>query len=210
MPAQPPEADGVVSAPVPRRPPGKHWPLDYDGEFNIPILGIALTVVMGVIMWSDLSRMRNPVEFWVCTVGLPILLGLPALLTMWEQRSDIRFRKWILANWNDIMGGTAELDGAVVNPDTELIRYQLMFSLVFVNAYFLSRPVLENTPSARRTRWISIAVCGLAGWWSMRGFFFTPVAIKRNLLEQVVPIRLADIANATVSGQSLHEENLDT
>ncbi|MEM6994055.1 MAG: hypothetical protein AAF721_26315 [Myxococcota bacterium] len=203
------EPSAGTHVPVPRTQPGKGWPLDYEGEFNVPALAVGLAALLiskAVWEWHTSGHTQVP---WDLSVGFSLVIGVPALFALWEQYQDIRFRNWILASWADIVAGRAKLDGVPVDPETRLVQYRVVFSGLLVHTEFCSGPVLPGTAAARRSRWISTAVTALAGWWSLPGIVRTPIAVTQNIRDKGFEIRLADVANATLYGKPLHELEID-
>ncbi len=202
-----PDPETTPSSPTPRKPPGVGWPLDYEGEFNLPLFVIALSGVwLGVFLYGG-PVLRGPGGIALVTWGG--ILSVASGLCLLEQHRDIRFRRWLLEHWAEIVAGEARLHGRAVDPQTPLVRYAVVFSLLEIRMTMSSRPVLPRCPDAVRTRRASSIITALAGWWSINGFTSTPQALRSNLRDEPVSIRLADVANATLQAKPLDSIEFD-
>ncbi|MEM6992319.1 MAG: hypothetical protein AAF721_17540, partial [Myxococcota bacterium] len=105
-----------------KRPRHEHWPMEHDGDFNLALIPSACVVaftVFAITKWNagDIGvAQQHAVLAFACLVG-----SVPALL---EQYRDVQFRRWIIASWDDIVAGTAVLEGQTVDQYTELVGYR--------------------------------------------------------------------------------------
>ena len=192
-------------APRPRKQPGASWPLDYEGEFNLPVLVLPLLLASSVpAVWSG--------KAWDAPVLLIVLvaaMGLSGVVQLVLQRWDFRFRRWILANWVAISNGEAVYEGVTVGPETVLALYDVSYSCLAITSRSHSGPVVPGTPSARRARWMSLLVTALGGWWSLSGIILTPLTLIATIRDRPTWVRMADVANATLYAKPLGECEVD-
>lgn len=191
--------------PKPVKEPGHSWPLDYEQEFNVPLVGVLLGVgllVLGIVS-PELDLAPGIVGF--------VLLGLPSLAALVEQWKDVRFRRWILDHWDEIVEGTAVLDGQTVNPQTTLICYPMVASLLFIHLWAPGRPVLPTGPDGTMARWTSVAIAAVGGWWFFpNGPIATLGALATGIRNTPQQVSLADVATATYQGRRFADVSFDS
>ncbi|MBL8085061.1 MAG: hypothetical protein JNN26_20735 [Candidatus Obscuribacter sp.] len=96
--------------------------------------------------------------------------------------ADITFLEWLEANVDEIRAGGAVFQGQRITPDTEVVRYGMCWSLVFLTHWRSTDYFLKGTEAQRRGFITATAVTLLAGWWGIPfGLVLTPFYLIRNL-----------------------------
>lgn len=99
------------------------------------------------------------------------------------ETADITFSEWLAANVDEIKSGGANFRGTMVTMNSEVVRYFMVWSIIFMTSWKTTDYFLRGTPEQTRGLLASTAVTLLAGWWGIPfGLVMTPFYLIRNLI----------------------------
>lgn len=115
---------------------------------------------------------------WV--IFLVVMLGVFAFAQS-QKKKRIEFNKSLFLAAEKLQSGSTDIDGMTIHRDTYLCTYELCFSWIIGSYKFHSCYAVPGTPKAIITSLLFSALSMITGWWSLWGFFWTPMVVVANL-----------------------------
>ena len=119
------------------------------------------------------------------TAALLAVLGpvYTRLIRPWNERvSRDRLLEWITDRERDIRHGGAMREGVRVVPDTRLVRFEIVYSLVYFSRRTATNHYLAGTPHAFLVGLTATLFTAVFGWWAVPwGIINTVRVLGRNL-----------------------------
>lgn len=99
------------------------------------------------------------------------------------ETGEITFSEWLAANVDEIKSGGAIYKGMMVTMNSEVVRYYVVWSFIFITSWRTSEYFLRGTPEQKISLLVSILITLLVGWWGIPfGLVMTPFYLIKNLL----------------------------
>lgn len=168
--------------------------------FGILFLGSAVGHFLKLISDSSVG------EGLVC-LGLSVFcLGAFAILKA-EKNKRVDFVNWVAQNREAIQAGRASYEGKEVTPQTQLVQFMVVISLLVISIrvpsrfFFLSREsaIIHEQRSADMAGIIYSLITLVTGWWGIpHGPVWTVKALYKNLTHGY-RISVSDLLNAKLT-----------
>ena len=154
--------------------------------FGILFLGSAVGHFMKLISDSSAG------EGWVCVALSAFCLGAFAILQA-EKNSQKRFLNWIAANREIIKSGRATYEEKAITPDTKLVQFTVVISLIVITTRIPSRYYTVGQESATFVGLVYSFITLITGWWGIpHGPIYTVQSLYKNLTHRSV-ITVSDL-----------------
>ena len=95
---------------------------------------------------------------------------------IWQQVTKRRFFTWLESQWSNLETGASHPDGYTISLDTQLVKYQVVFSALLATVSFESRPYVLQDRSAGAAQATFTFLSLIFGWW-----FFGPEGVVETL-----------------------------
>lgn len=157
--------------------------------FGILFLGSAAGHFLKLISDSSVG------EGLVC-LGISVFcLGAFAILKT-EERKRKEFASWFAQNKEAIQGGRASYEGKEINPQTQLVQFTVVISLLVISTRVPSRYYVLGQESTTLVGIIYSVITLITGWWGIpHGPIWTVKAVYKNLTNGY-RISVSDLLNA--------------
>jgi len=134
------------------------------------IIVIAIAAGSGVtfpLLWIDITSATTPGQTLLSALLIIIAtFGLCLLpFASWQHISRKRFFAWLNNQRSNLEKGATHPDGYTITYDTQLLRYQCVFSAIFATVSFASRPYVLQQRSAGAAQASFTIFSLLFGWW---------------------------------------------
>ena len=127
------------------------------------------------------ATLSQPVLLLVAALGASIFLFLFARAS--RSASEVsEFEQWLDANAAKIMAGGATYNGQKVTPETEVKRFLLTISVIFMTFKIPSRYYFATRDNFRLTQALYTIASLLLGWWGIPwGPIYTIQSVAKNI-----------------------------
>ena len=134
---------------------------------------------------SSFGDLATPANSLITVLVLAIAAFGVCLLpfAIWQHITRKRFFAWLDEQRMSLDRGAVHADGYTINLDTELVRYQVVFSAFFATVSFSSKPYVLQHRTAGVAQASFTAFTLLFGWWfiGLEGVVETLKALAGNL-----------------------------
>lgn len=131
-------------------------------------------------------------EGWACLGLSAFCLGAFAYMQA-EKIKRKKFLEWFAQNKEAIQGGRASYEGKEITPQTQLIQFTVVISLIVITMRVPSRFYILGQESTTLVGIIYSLITLATGWWGIpHGPIYTVQSIYKNLAQKSV-IPLSDL-----------------
>jgi hypothetical protein len=153
------------------------------------LFGVGALLLFGLsFMNAQTGEVGPAIAFGATGMALLIFtwIYLVAIKPANERLSRDRLLEWINNNESKILSGGAEYNGVIVNKDTVLVKYCIVYSAVIFTRKTFSNYCIKGSSRSVRVGILSTLFNLFMGWWGVPwGLIYTPQSLYLNIAKML-------------------------